>query len=285
MAQAITREHGIAAASLLGLATCVVVLTMAAPLMLLARYSVNQFSPTELMIDAVTPENFLRFFTDPFYLGVMRTTIGVAVLSTLACLLFGLPLAWRLARMGPRWKGACVLAVMLPLFIGSTVRTVGWMILLARGGLMDSAALKLFGIRTDLMFTPTAVVIGIISFNLPYVVLTAQSVFEGVDVRLEEAAQGLGAAPGRAFRRVVWPLVLPGIATAGVLCFVLSMNAYATPVLLGGPRFQMMAPLLYWEFSNNNNWPFAAALAFILMTTTLLLTVLANMVIPRRYRA
>ena len=71
---------------------------------------------------------------------------------------------------------------------------------------------------------------------------------------------------------MVWPLALPGTATAGILCFILAMNAYATPYLLGGPRFQMMAPLLYWEFSTNNNWPFAAALALVLMATTLVLT-------------
>jgi putative spermidine/putrescine transport system permease protein len=68
------------------------------------------------------------------------------------------------------------------------------------------------------------------------------------------------------------------------LCFILAMNAYATPYLLGGPRFQMMAPLLYWEFTNNNNWPFAAALALILMATTLVLTAGSNLLIPRRYR-
>jgi putative spermidine/putrescine transport system permease protein len=278
-------ERGLAAVSFLGPATCVVVVTMVAPLLLLARYSVNHYSSTDLMVEATTPENYLRFFTDPFYLGVMRTTIGVATLSTVLCLVLGTPLAWRLARMGPRWKGACMLGVILPLFIGSTVRTVGWMILLARGGLMDIAMSRLFATTLDLMFTPTAVIIGIVSFNLPYLVLTVQSVFDRVDVQLEQAAQGLGAPPVLAFWRVVWPLVLPGIAIAAVMCFILSMNAYATPVLLGGPRFQMMAPLLYWEFGTNNNWPFAAALAFILMGTTLLLTLLANMLIPRRYRA
>jgi putative spermidine/putrescine transport system permease protein len=116
-------------------------------------------------------------------------------------------------------------------------------------------------------------------------VLTLQSVFEGIDSRLEEAAQGLGAAPGRAFWKIVWPLALPGVGIAAVLSFILGMNAYATPVLLGGPRFQMMAPLLFWEFNTNNNWPFSAALGFILMATTLLLTTLANVLIPRRYRA
>jgi putative spermidine/putrescine transport system permease protein len=110
-------------------------------------------------------------------------------------------------------------------------------------------------------------------------------VFEGIDPRLEEAAASMGAAPSRAFWRVVFPLALPGIAIAAVLCFILCMNAFATPLLLGGPHFQMMAPLLFWAFSTDNNWPFAAAIAFILMATTLLLTGVASHIIPRRYRA
>ena len=114
--------------------------------------------------------------------------------------------------------------------------------------------------------------------------LTLQSVFEGIDPSLEEAAH-LGAAPTRAFWRIVFPLALPGVAIASVLCFILCMNAFATPVLLGGPRFQMMAPLLFWAFNSDNNWPFAGAIAFILMGTTLSLTGLANVLIPRRYQA
>jgi putative spermidine/putrescine transport system permease protein len=273
------------AVAFLGPATCVVLLLLVAPLGLLARDSLNRYDPTELMIEAVTPANYLRFFTESFYWDVMRTTILVAVLVTLLCLALGLPLAYRLARTASRWKSALMLLVILPLFIGSTVRTVGWMILFARDGVMDSLARTLFGLRIDLMYTQAAVVIGTLSVNLPFMVLTLQSVFEGIDTRLEEAAQGLGAEPGRAFWRVVWPLALPGVGIATILSFILGMNAYATPVLLGGPRFQMMAPLLFWEFNTNSNWPFSAALAFILMATTLLLTTAANVLIPRRYRA
>jgi putative spermidine/putrescine transport system permease protein len=273
------------AIAFLGPATCVVLLLLVAPLGLLARYSLNKYDPTELMIEALTPANYMRFFSEAFYWQVMRTTIVVAVLVTCLCLALGLPLAYRLARTQSRWKSAMMLLVVLPLFIGSTVRTVGWMILFAQRGVMDSLAVSLFGLRIDLMYTPIAVVIGTLSVNLPFMVLTLQSVFEGIDARLEEAARGLGAEPGRAFWRIVWPLALPGIGIATILSFILGMNAYATPVLLGGPRFQMMAPLLFWEFNTNSNWPFSAALAFILMATTLLLTTLANVLIPRRYRA
>ncbi len=255
-----------------------------APLLLL-RFSVNQYDPTELMIETVTPSNYLRFFTDPFYLGVLKVTLGVASATTLVCVLLGLPLAYRLARMQSRWKSVCMLAIVMPLFIGSTVRMVGWMILFAHGGLVDGIARALTGRGLELMYTTFAVIAGIVSINLPFVVLTIQSTIETIDTRLEEAADSLGAPPSRRFWRVVWPLALPGTATAAILCFILAMNAYATPYLLGGPRFQMMAPLLYWEFSSNNNWPFAAAMALVLMSTTLVLTASLTMLIPRRYRA
>ncbi len=274
----------LAAAGLLGPATSVVVLMLAAPLALLFRDSLNRFDVTELMIETVTAANYTRFFTETFYWEVLRTTILVAATVAVLCVALGLPLAWRLARTTSRWKSLMMLLVILPLFIGSTVRTVGWMILFARNGMMDSVA-GLFGTRVDLMYTTTAVIIGTLSVNLPFMVLTLQSVFEGIDDRLTEAAQGLGATPSRAFWRVVWPLALPGVMISAILSFILGMNAYATPVLLGGPRFQMMAPLVFWEFNTNSNWPFSAALAFILMATTLLLTSLSNFLVPRRYRA
>ena len=274
-----------AAASFLGPATLVVTLMLAAPLLLLLRFSLNRFDPAELMIETVTPANYLRFLTDPFYLGVLRTTVTVAVTTTVLCLLLGLPIAYRLARMAGRWKTVCMLAIVMPLFVGSTVRMVGWMILFSHAGLVDTTLRWATGQGLELMYTQFAVVAGIVSINLPFVVLTIQSTIETIDTRVEEAARSLGATPARVFWRVVWPLALPGTAIAGILCFILAMNAYATPLLLGGPRFQMMAPLLYWEFSANTNWPFAAAIALILMTFTLVLTASTSALIPRRYRA
>ncbi len=286
-ADATAGETGSRAVALLylGPATGVVLITLLAPLCLLARYSVNRYDPMELMIAAVTPANYVRFFTDSYYLDVMSTTLFIAVVSTALCLALGLPIAWRLARMESRWKSLAVLLVVLPLFVGSTVRTVGWLILFSKRGLLDQGAAWLVpGGHIDMMYTRNAVLIGIVSFNLPYMVLTLQSVLEGIDIRLVEAARGLGADPMRSFWRIVWPLALPGVATASILVFILSMNSYATPVLLGGPRFHMMAPELYAAFATDNNWPFASAMAFILMAVTLLLTGAANALIPRRFR-
>jgi putative spermidine/putrescine transport system permease protein len=86
-------------------------------------------------------------------------------------------------------------------------------------------------------------------------------------------------------RRVLFPLAMPGILAGTILTFILAMNAYATPVLLGGPRFQMMGPLVYGQFVQQNNWPFGGAIAFILMTATLILTLAANLLVQQRYRS
>ena len=134
------------------------------------------------------------------------------------------------------------------------------------------------------MYTEFAVVVGIVAVNLPYVVLTLQSVIEGIDRSVEEAAFSLGADPLSMARRILWPLALPGFAAGAIFCFILTMNAYATPVLLGGPQFVMMGPLVYVQFAAKSNWPLGAAVSFILMTATLLLTAAANLLVLRRYR-
>ncbi len=269
---------------LAGPATVLVLATLVAPLVLIARYSLNRFDPTELMIAAATPANYLRFFTDPYYLSVMRTTLAVAITVTLLCIALGMPVALRVARMSPRWRSLATLLIILPLFISSVIRTVGWLILFARGGMLDLLGMRLFGHHVDLVYSETAVILAVTSVNLPFTILTLQTVFEGIDIRIEEAARGLGARPSRAFFRITWPLALPGTIIAAILCFILAMNTYATAVLVGGPRFQMMAPVIYYEFSTNNNWPFAGALAFILMATTLTLATLANRFLSRRSR-
>src|SRR5580692_1332319 len=137
------REAG-AALSLLGPASLLMVLMLVVPLGFMLRDSLNRFDPTEMMIAVVTPENYLRFFVDPFYRGVLYTTIRVSIIVTIACLVCGMPMAWRLARATGRWKPALVVLIVLPLFIGSTTRTAGWMILFSRGGMLDIISRYLF---------------------------------------------------------------------------------------------------------------------------------------------
>ncbi|MBU6498075.1 MAG: ABC transporter permease [Rhodospirillales bacterium] len=257
---------------------------MVAPMVLLFRYSLNIFSPTELMIQALTARNYLSAVTDPYYLAVMATTIRMAVLCTLIALAAGFPAAYTLARMRGRWKAWLTLATVFPLMVGNVVRAAGWMTLLGNAGLLN-AALKASGLFPDpvqLMYTPMAVALGIVTVVLPYMILTLASVIEGIPRGLEEAALNLGARPLTVFRRVVLPLALPGVVAGSALVFILCMNAYATPILLGGPQFTMMAPAVYDQFVKTTNWPFGAALAFILLAVTLALTLAGRALLQRR---
>ncbi|SED17242.1 putative spermidine/putrescine transport system permease protein [Rhizobiales bacterium GAS191] len=264
---------------LVGPATLFCMLQLVIPAAILFRYSLNRFDPASYMVEAVTAENYVKFFTDPYYLGILLRTVRVSLVSTLICLVMGFPLAYWLARMTSRWKNLMVILVVLPLFIGNAVRAAGWMTLFGSKGFVNVTliAAGIIDQPLTIMYTETAVVVGIITVNLPYMVLTLQSVIEGISRSIEEAALSLGAAPFQTFRRVVWPLTLPGTLAGTILTFILAMNAYATPVLLGGPKFQMMGPLVYNQFSQSNNWPFGAAVSFVLMASTLCLTFLANL--------
>jgi len=266
------------------LASVVVVLVL--PLLLLLRYSFNHFEPGQFMVEAATVENYVKFFADPYYRKVMLVTVGVATISTVLCLLLGYPAAYLLARSKWRHKSLLVVLVVLPLFVGNAVRAAGWIVVFGHQGFLNAALLALGVLREplEIMYTPLAVIIGITGFNLPFMVLTLQSVIEGIDRSLEEAALGLGAGPLRSFWRVTLPLSLPGIGAGTILCFILAMNAYATPVLLGGPRFQMMAPVVYDQISGQANWPLGSALAFVLMAVTLILTGVANAILRQRNR-
>jgi len=273
------------ASTLLAPATLMVALGLLLPILILLRYSFNKFDPRLMMVEAVTLENYVKFFTDPFYTNVFWTTLRVALLCTLVCLVLAFPLAYVLARSESRYKNVVLMLVVLPLFVGNAVRAAGWMTLFGSKGALNAALFELgvINVPLQIMFTEKAVVIGIIAVNLPYVVLTLQSVLEGIPRQTEEAAFSLGAGPWTMCRRVLLPLALPGIVVGAILCFILAMNAYATPVLLGGPQFKMMGPLVYGQF-RLNNWPFGAAVAFVLMTATLVLTGAANLLVQQRYR-
>jgi putative spermidine/putrescine transport system permease protein len=270
---------------LVGPATVFVAAGLLVPLGILLRYSFNRFEPRRMMVETFSFDNYVKFFSDPYYTGVLFTTLRVAALCTVICLVMGLPLAYVLARTQSRFKNVLIMLVVLPLFVGNAVRAAGWMTLFGSKGFLNVTLMQ-FGMISQplqLMYTEGAVIAGIIAVNLPYMVLTLQSVIEGINRNVEEAAFSLGAGPMTMFRRVLLPLSLPGILAGTILTFILGMNAYATPVLLGGPKFRMMGPLIYGQFQLNN-WPFGASVAFVLMTATLGLTATANILIQRRFR-
>lgn len=245
------------------------------PLVTLFRYSFKEYDPMLMMRDVFTLENYARFFAEPYYQGVMVNTLYVALTSTIITAVLAFPVAYFLARTKSRFKSLLVISVVFPLMIGNVVRAAGWIALFGSRGIINVTLLKMGLIDQPLQILNTdfAVIVGTVSVVLPFMILSLQSAIENVDFSVVDAALNLGASRSQAFVRVFFPIVLPGVITGFVLVFILCMNAYATPFLLGGPGYRMMAPVLYNEITTVANWPFGSAIAFILMTVTIVVTV------------
>ncbi|WP_206078345.1 ABC transporter permease [Poseidonocella sp. HB161398] len=256
------------------------------PLILIARYSLAEFDPADIALQGLTLENYAKFFGDPFYREVLGRTVAVAAVTTLCCLALGIPAAYAISRSPSAGRRSLLLLLaIVPLLMGNAVRVVGWMVLLSDGGVLNTL-LMASGLREAplrILYTSTAVIVSLVAVLLPFMVITLQSVFDRINPAFEEAAATLGAPPWTAFFRVFVPLAMPGIFSGGLLVFILGMNAYASPVLLGGPAFHMMAPMVYEQAIEAFNWPFASALAFILMAATLVLTLLSGRALEKRY--
>jgi putative spermidine/putrescine transport system permease protein len=273
--------------ALLVVPACVLVLALLiGPMILMFRISLNQYSPTKLMVEAFTADNYTLAATDPYYQQVILVTLGVALLCTVLTLVIAYPAAYWLGRLQSRWKSLVVIATLFPLLVGNVVRSAGWMALFEREGLINVTLMRLHLISEPLalMYTPKAVIFGIIAVVLPYMILTISAVIENIPRDLEDAAANLGASGLRVFWRVILPLSAPGVAAGSILVFVLCMNTYATAVLLGGPRFKMMAPAVFDQYVRATNWPMGAALAFILLAVTMSFTLFGSIAFARRYR-
>jgi putative spermidine/putrescine transport system permease protein len=265
-----------------------VALFLLAPLLLMLRLSFDRYDSAEMYIQAFTLDNYIKFFKDSFYQQVLWKTLWISAVTTALCLFGGLAVAYYLTRArSVIVQRYLVIAIVLPLFMGSVARTAGWIIIFDNKGLLNFLLLKagIASTAIQLLYTSGAVIAGLTSVLLPYMIVTLNSVMHNIDVSLEEASQSLGASPLTTFFRIVVPLLMPGIFAGCVLCFTLSMSAYATPILLGGPKFYMMAPLIYTEMSAAMNWPFASALAFTLILLTMVLTLTSSIMFNRSARA
>ena len=272
--------------ALLVVPACLLVLgLLVGPMILMFRISLAQFSPTQLMTHTFSLDNYLRAATDPYYQQVVLLTLGIALLCTALTLVIAYPAAYWVGRLESRWKSLIVIATLFPLLVGNVVRSAGWMALFTRDGLINVGLLRtgLIGEPLELIYTPKAVVFGIVAVVLPYMILTIASVIESIPRDLEDAASSLGASSLKTFWRVILPLSAPGVAAGCVLVFVLCMNTYATAVLLGGPRFKMMAPAIFDQFVRGNNWPMGATLAFMLLAVTMSFTVFGSIAFARHY--
>lgn len=213
-------------------------------------------------------DNYARVF-EPVYLKVFARSVGYAGLTTLLCVAIGYPVGWFIARRRPAWRERLLMLVMIPFWTSFLIRTYAWIAILKSEGLLNGL-LKASGVvphllaePLNLLYTPTAVVIGLVYAYLPFVILPVYGSAEKLDASLIEAAHDLGAGPLRVFREVIVPLTWPGIAAGMLLVFVPAIGMFAITDLMGGAQVPMIGNVIQNQFTKALNFPFGAALGVV----------------------
>jgi putrescine transport system permease protein len=219
----------------------------------------------------VSIDAFSLILSDPLYAHALLLSLKVAGWSTAICLLAGYPMALAIARSRERWRSLLLLLVMLPFWTGFLMRINAWIGLLQDDGWINAIIVTMGLSPVRLLYTDTAMYIGIVYTYLPFMVLPLYARLSQLDMRLLEAAADLGAPPWRAFLSVTLPLSLPGVWAGMLLVFVPATGEFVIPELLGGPQAQLIGRVLWQEFFQNSDWPTASAIACALLVLLLLL--------------
>jgi spermidine/putrescine transport system permease protein len=216
-----------------------------------------------------TLEHYARFF-DPLYLEVLQRTFLWSIACTLSCLVLGYPVAYVIVRSG-RWRNLLLFLVVLPFWTSFLVRTFAMIFLMRDTGLINNWLLKSGLVEQPLtiLYTPFAVMVGLVYGFLPFMILPIYASLEKLDLSLLEAAEVLGARPRARFRRITVPLSMPGVVAGCLLVFIPALGSFLTSDLLGGAKQMMIGNLVQNQFSAARNWPFGSAASFIVVALVL----------------
>ena len=235
------------------------------PLLLILAYSFGTSGVYGGITLGFNPGNYLKVF-DPLYLRIIGRTFVVAGINTLLCLALGYPLAYFIAFKGRRWRNALILMVMVPFWTSLLIRAYAWVVILGGNGLANRT-LQFLGITDgpiNLIFTPQAVLMGMVYSYLPFMILPLYAALEKFDARLKEAAKDLGASRWQTFWRVTFPISMPGVIAGSILVFIPSAGEFVIPDLLGGSRTVFTGNLIRQQFLQSRDWAFGSALSVML---------------------
>ncbi|MBO9344840.1 MAG: ABC transporter permease [Chloroflexi bacterium] len=219
-----------------------------------------RFAPSISLADGLA----IRLF-EGLYLELFWRSIWLSLLSTVITLLIAFPVALFMARLPPRYRNLALFLVMIPFWTNFLVRTYALQFMLRSNGPINTL-LRALGLEPiELLFTPTAVMLGLVYGNLPFMILPLYTSLEKFDWTMIEAAHDLGADTLRAFQRVMLPLISPGLLAGSILTFVPAIGAYITVELMGGGRTNMIGYAIAQQFSASVNWPFGSAMSLLMM--------------------
>jgi len=216
----------------------------------------------------LTAENYGRFFSDFLYTQLFIKSFAYAAVTTLVCLVIAYPLSMLIARSPKKHRDLLVLLVILPFWSNFLIRVYAWMIILGPQSVFVralNAFIGFFGFEpVSLLFTPFAVIVGLVYVHLPFMVLPLYANLEKHDPALLDAAQDLGADAWHRFWRVTFPLSLPGVYAGAALVFIPALGIFAIPDILGGTEGIMIGNVIKQQFLDTRDWPFGSVLSIVL---------------------
>jgi spermidine/putrescine transport system permease protein len=245
-----------------------------APLLIVFVYGFLQRGEFGGLVWSFTLENYTRAF-DPLYLNTFLRSIYIAMATTVICLVLGFPLAYFIATRPERWRNALLVALIIPFWTNFLIRTYAWLALLRTNtGLINVTLMNLGLIDQPLPIfgNDFAIILGLVYAWLPDMVLPLYAALERLDKNLIEAAGDLYANRARVFKRIIWPLALPGVIAGSMLVFIPALGAFVTPALLGGGRSLMIGNIINNQFLGARDWPFGSALSTLMMVVMLAAT-------------
>lgn len=244
------------------------------PLFLILAHALNV--NTDLSDFVFTFDNFSRFF-EPLYVKILITSLILAGLSTILCLIVGYPVAYIISKMSEKVRNNMILIFIIPMWMNFLLRTYAWLTLLGNKGLINKF-IGLFGLGPwDLMYNSKAIMIGMVYNFLPFMVLPIYTVLLKMDTKLIEAAKDLGANDFEVFTKVIFPLSLPGIYTGITMVFIPAISTFVVPNLLGGNNFYLIGNLIEKQFTFTGDWGFGSAISMVLILIMLLILVVPKL--------
>lgn len=234
-----------------------------------------------------TLSNYIRALGTPVYLKIIWKSIWISALATLMCLIIAFPIAFVVAFAPDKWKPILLMAVILPFWINLLIRTYALISVFRTRGFVNfglewlwdgaNSILAFIGLGSavlgafeplQMLYNNFAVIAGLVYVYMPFMVLPLYATIERLDKSFLEASLDLGASQARTFWSVVFPLTMPGIVSGIILVFIPCLGSFLTPDLLGGTNATMIGNVIERQFKAANDWPFGAALSFLLMYAT-----------------
>lgn len=252
-------------------------LMLVLPMALIAMYSVTQHG-NSIISFSLTLEHYKKFFTDSDFLLILGRSLMIAFKTTIICLLIGYPAAYFISRSSERIQSLLIMAITIPTWINMLVRTYAWIGLLSEGGIIQQI-LKVLGFgQVELLYTEAAVLLGMVYNFVPFMILQINSALCKMDHSLLEAAADLGASRAETFKKVTFPLSLPGVINGITLVFLPAVSSFFIPKLLGGGQYFLIGNLIENQFITAGEWNFGSAISMIMAIIMMLMMMLVKKV-------